>query len=196
MQRHTKSLLFNPRAKYKARARVIFEGYGYQITELSGDEGAYWDVVFPEASVRELPYFNLCVSGSLECLNEIDGVWYYNDTDHPLSVVLGQDGKPTDKIHEVRSPGITRMFFGSNTRRLCVYPVDSFGQASAEPIGFEHFRGPADLVLPRGAIFIISNGSMLANGMEVQSPNVLYAKTTDVRISLPANAYGGMSWKL
>lgn len=195
MQKHTKLLLSDPRAKTKAQSRVVFDGHGYQITELSGDAGAYWDVKFPEGTIHELPYFNLCISGRLDCINEVDGVPYMNDADHPLSAPVGDDGKPEEKVHMVRMPGLTRMFFGDGTKRLCVYPVDAFGNPNADPIKFQHFSGPASFTLPRRAIFVLSRGIAIANGAEIAAPNVLYARTLDVTISMPPESRGGMSWK-
>jgi hypothetical protein len=196
MSKFTELLTNDPRAKRKADVRVIFEGHGFQITELSGGVGDYWDVKWhDELDVREVGYRNLCISGRLDCINENDGQWFYNDAQHPMSAKFADDGSLTDEAHLIRSPGVTRLFFGDNTKRLCIYPLDAFGQVSDELVRGTYADGPTSFTLSRGMLLVLSIGGATANGAAIQSPNVVFAKTQDVQIDLLASSHGAVLWK-
>jgi hypothetical protein len=196
MNKFTRDVLTHPRARRKADAKIIFEGHGFQITELSGNEGSYWDVRWPsELDVREAGYTNLCIAGRVDGLNEVDGQWFYNDAQHPMSARFADDGSLTEEPHLIRSPGITRLFFGDGTKRLCIYPVDAFGQHSGEKVGGGYMDGPCGFTLRRGTLFVLSRGPIFAAGSEVQAPNVIFAKTMDVPIVMSDDSHGAIVWK-
>jgi hypothetical protein len=197
MHRYSEQLYTNPRAKRRLEPRIVYTGNGFQITEFVGGEGDYWDVKFPESSILTMPYFSLFPRGGMEAVSEIDGIWYMADKDHPYSVKLNPDGSPSSEPHYIRLAGRTRMFFKEDTHRLCIYPINGLGEPAMDLIEFKHVRGPSDILLPKGSMFVVASGEVLVDGRNVVGPNVVHVKTRDnVPARMMEHSYGAIAWKV
>jgi len=185
----------DPRAREWLEPGVCYAGARFKIWQWIGNEGNFFDLVFPKNSKLEnLPSCPLFVSGGCDAISEDLGVWFGFDADHPRGARFLSDGS-LDSAEYLDRSGRQRFFLKNGTNRLCIVPVDAFGGKSLESIDYAYMNGPCDVTIPQDGIFVLSEGAIEIGGTRIIPPGVVEANSSMIEFHLPVAMRGIVVWK-
>jgi hypothetical protein len=173
---------------------LVFPAPGWCVQTYAGGVGDFFELVYPPGTfTKDLTSFVLYVSGGIDGVREDTGQWFRADRDRVFGCYFLPDGSIGEE-EALHRAGKFRFYLLADTQRLCVLPVNEFGQKSYEPTEWHHLKGPASIDVPAGGLFILSVGDMRINFRMASGPHIVDC-TTPRRFDIPAGCYGGAIWR-
>jgi hypothetical protein len=169
---------------------------GYMLTQWRVDgDGEYGMAKYPPGYVGGTVAVPHTITGGSELVSEENGVRWIQDIDHPAGARLNPDGSIVDEAsYDTRVAGWEISFYKKGTHRLCVNGVNAFGRRNYELLGKVYYKGPADVVIHKGGIFVLVRGGVA--GIEVpEYPHVIYSPDSERTVALSDGGRGVSIWK-